>query len=202
MSDGKADLNLAERLSTGDAGAAAELVELFGDRLRQFLRRRTRNPADAEDLFQETFRLVLEKLRHGNLRDSRRLGGFLFGSARNLAIRHYQRWDAGGGRGQSLGDHDDFPDPGCGQLSGVLHLEMASAVQRSLTELPRNRDRELLSRYYLAEEDGGRICTALGIDRGHLKKVLFRARQRFRALYERRPGPSEAETIRSTSVAG
>ena len=48
------------------------------------------------------------------------------------------------------------------------------------------RDREVLLRYYLAEENSSRICADLGIDAEHFYRVLSRARQRYRQLFEER----------------
>ncbi|MCP4664535.1 MAG: hypothetical protein GY856_54820 [bacterium] len=55
--------------------------------------------------------------------------------------------------------------------------------------MPTERDREVLSRFYLAEEDKEQICCDLGLAGEHFKRVLFRARRRFKKLYEARvPG--------------
>jgi RNA polymerase sigma-70 factor (ECF subfamily) len=52
-------------------------------------------------------------------------------------------------------------------------------------ELPTARDRQLILRFYLGEEDKARLCADLGIESVHFKRVLFRARQRFKELLER-----------------
>jgi len=53
-------------------------------------------------------------------------------------------------------------------------------------ELDGDRDRELLFRFYIAEEDKERLCEELGLTSLHFNRVLFRARQRYKELYERR----------------
>ena len=48
-----------------------------------------------------------------------------------------------------------------------------------------DRDREILFRFYLAEDDKERICRDLGLTAVHFNRVLFRARERFRELYRK-----------------
>jgi RNA polymerase sigma-70 factor (ECF subfamily) len=51
-----------------------------------------------------------------------------------------------------------------------------------LAELGTPRDREILTRVYLRDEDKDAICAALGVDATHFNRVLFRAKERFREL--------------------
>jgi RNA polymerase sigma-70 factor (ECF subfamily) len=54
-----------------------------------------------------------------------------------------------------------------------------------LDELGTPRDREILTRVYLRDEDKTDVCAALDVDATHFNRVLFRARQRFRELLVR-----------------
>ena len=54
-----------------------------------------------------------------------------------------------------------------------------------LNELGQPRDREILQRFYVQEEDKERICNDLHLDGAHFNRVLFRARERFRELVMR-----------------
>jgi len=69
--------DLVRRIVAGDPGAEAELVRRFSRALSFLLRRLTRDATEAEDLYQETFRLVIEKVRRGELREPERLPGFV-----------------------------------------------------------------------------------------------------------------------------
>ena len=51
------------------------------------------------------------------------------------------------------------------------------------------RDRDLLLRYYVHEEEKPEICRALGLDSLHFNRVLYRAKQRFREILERSGDP-------------
>ena len=52
--------------------------------------------------------------------------------------------------------------------------------------MPTQRDREVVKRFYLDEEDKDAICRDLGLSALHFDKVIFRARQRMRSLLEAR----------------
>jgi RNA polymerase sigma-70 factor (ECF subfamily) len=60
-----------------------------------------------------------------------------------------------------------------------------------LAELPSERDRQVLFRFYLAEEDKDQICKDLGLSSLHFNRVVFRARERYRDLYLKKT-PSSA----------
>ena len=55
-----------------------------------------------------------------------------------------------------------------------------------LEEMPVARDREVLVRFYLNDEDREQICRELRLSEEHFNRVIFRARNRFRELIEHR----------------
>jgi RNA polymerase sigma-70 factor (ECF subfamily) len=191
--------DLVRRIRSGDTGAEAELVTRFGEGLAFLLRRWTRDHAAAEDLYQETFRLAIEKIRRGEVRDPDRLAGFLRSLAKNLSIHHYRR---GASRELREEDLESAPEPvesEAGQLDRLLRQEKAAAVRQVLEELASERDRQVLFRFYIAEEDKERIRSDLGLSSLDFNMVLFRARRRYRDLYERHaatrtPGSERAWT--------
>jgi RNA polymerase sigma-70 factor (ECF subfamily) len=185
LSDSAAMADLVRRIVSGDPAAEAELVERFSRAVSFLLRRLARDEAVAEDLYQETFRLVIEKVRAGELRDAERLPGFVSSMARNLFRGSARR---GGRRQKWQADPEaaeTAPDPAPGQLARILAKERAAMVRQVLAELKNDRDREILSRYYIADQDKEVICRDLELSDLHFNRVLFRARQRYRELFER-----------------
>jgi len=179
-------VELVRRIVSGDPAAEAELVQRFSRALSFLARRLTRDEAAADDLYQETFRLVIEKVRGGELRQPERLPGFVSSMARNLFIGSARR---GTRRQKWHGDSaatETAPDPAPGQLTRLLARERAATVRHVLAELKNDRDREILSRYYIAGEDKEDICRDLDLTDLHFNRVLFRARQRYKELFERR----------------
>ena len=85
------------RLRRGDLNALSELITRYQNRLYRYLLRIVRQPAEAEDLFQQTWLRVVEKIRSFDA--SSNFDAWLFTLARNLAIDHLRRI-----RPQSLDD--------------------------------------------------------------------------------------------------
>ena len=83
--------DLARRIHSGDTVAENELIERYSRGLSFFLRRQCSDPALAEDIHQETFRVALLRCREGSLEDPSRLAGFLQRTARNLLIGEFRK---------------------------------------------------------------------------------------------------------------
>jgi RNA polymerase sigma-70 factor (ECF subfamily) len=176
--------DLVRRIAAGVTSAEEELVRRYSRGLVYLLRRLGASPELADDLHQETFRIVLERLRRRGLDDPAGLAGFLRGTARNLMIAERRKTT----RRRTDADDDELAQavhPSPSQLSSVLLDEEAEIVRTLIGELPTDRDRQLLMRFYVAEEEKESICAHLGLDSLHFNRVLFRARQRFKELLER-----------------
>jgi len=176
--------DLARRIAAGDASAEEELVRRYSRGLVYLLRRLGASPELADDLHQETFRVVLERLRRRGLEDPAGLAAFLRGTARNLMTAERRKT----ARRRTDTDEEQLEQavhPSPSQLSSVLHDEEAEIVRMLISELPTDRDRQLLLRFYVVEEEKETICAALALDSLHFNRVLFRARQRFKELLER-----------------
>jgi len=172
---------VAARIRAGDRSAESELFETFSRGVRVILRHVARDPPLVDDLHQETFRLGIERIRSGALRDESQPGPFLAGLARNLAIEHFRKArrsvpedEAGLDRTPSLA-----PSP----PEQLEREDDARRVARVLEALPTERDRAVLRRFYLGQEDKDVLCEELGVDRLQFNRILHRARERFRALW-------------------
>ncbi len=177
--------HLARDIERGVAEAEHTFVEWYGKALRVQLKHWTRDSSDAEDLYQEAFHLALAKVRRGELRHRERLPGFLASLARNLSIQHYRAAGARLRATTPLEEGGHRADSRDGPLDVLLRIERSARLRRALGELENPRDREVLTRYYLAEDDSATICAELAISRSHFKRVLFRARRRLREAYTR-----------------
>jgi RNA polymerase sigma-70 factor (ECF subfamily) len=180
---------LVRRIQGGDPAAEGELVARFSRGLLLMLRRLVRDPALADDLHQETFALVLGKIRRGEVREPERLAGFIRSAARNLFIAdrrkeaRYSSLDRGGEEGE--GARPELADRGPAPLDRALAEEEARQVRRLLYELRFDRDRQLLLRFYVSDDSKEEICADLEIEPERFNQVLFRARERLRELWER-----------------
>jgi len=174
---------LVARILAGEKAAENELVQRYSRGVSMILHRATGDQSLSEDLSQETFQLTLEKIRGGEVREPEKLSGFICSLARNLATDHYRR-----SRRSELVDDPDAVEmvaaTAPSQLDRVLQAEKSKRVRQLLSELS-GRDREILRRFYIEEEDKERICGDLKLSSLHFNRVLHRARERYRELYRR-----------------
>ncbi|MEM1179515.1 MAG: sigma-70 family RNA polymerase sigma factor [Acidobacteriota bacterium] len=193
---GPSGRELVKGIRARDAAAEAELVQRYRRPIRAVLRQRLRDPADVDDFVQEALSLGLVKIRGGELREPDRLGSYLIGLARNLVSEHFRRLARRKTEAdpQAIAQHPAVTASPDRQL---VDSERAQLVRRLMDELETPRDRDILCRFYLREEDKESICKDLGLSSLHFNRVLHRARQRYRRLYEQhdhvdaRGGPAD-----------
>jgi len=182
-SEGNPISGLAERIFNGDAAAESELVERFQNGLRIMLLKRTSNPQLAQDLCQDTFVITLKKLRADELRNHDALAGFIRQIAVNLSIEHYRK--------EKRYVHQDderialrtpHKDNKADRIDEKRHRSVLNAA---LEELGQDRDREILKRFYLLDEDKPEICSVLDLSPAHFDRVLYRAKQRMQKMIEK-----------------
>lgn len=156
------------------------------DGILYLLRRELRDFALADDLCNEAFRIVLDRLRQQPLDDPSRVGSYLAQTARNLVMAHRRKEE----RQRTLTGHQttlEAQGVADGDPEWILQSRSrAAAVRKVLEEIPQVRDREVLVRVYLYDQDKDQVCRELGIGADHYKRVVHRARERFRALIEQR----------------
>ncbi len=180
---GSGDPGLVSRIRAGERVAEDELVQRFSRGVSIIIGQSVADPAAAADVYQETFRLALLKVRAGEVRDPERLAGFICGIARSLVIEHFR------GTARLKAHHEGEPDrqlpsPEPSQLDRLLREERATLARRVLSELPSDRDRQILYRFYIEDDDKDDICADLGISALHFNQVISRARQRYKKVYE------------------
>ncbi len=174
-------------LIAGDADAEAELVRRYKDGIAIIIQRIVRNDSAVEDLSQETFRIAIEKIREGDVREPERVSGFICGVARNLAIDSARKMRRSVNQ-QETGNADEIRDSQPDQFEKLWRKQRAEIVRQTISELKSERDREVLFRYYIAEEGKDRICSDLGLTSLQFNSVVFRALKRYKELYLKRFG--------------
>lgn len=172
-------------LQRGDRGAFGSLMARYQNRLYRYLLRWVHDPATAEDLFQQTWLKVLEKI--GSFNPKHSFDAWLFAVARNLAIDYLRRR-----RPQTLQEPQDdsppglerYPARGPGALDRLLSSERAALVQQALESQPATY-REVLSLRFEEEMKLEEIAEVLAIPLSTVKSRLGRALEHLRATYLR-----------------
>jgi RNA polymerase sigma-70 factor (ECF subfamily) len=150
-------LSLVDRIREGDRLAEEELVQRFSTRIRALAVTRTHDREAARDLVQEVLMSVLPALRGGQLRDAEKLGGFVFGIARNI-INNYLRSRSRQPAEEPIAD--DFPAADDNEESELA--ERMGLVKRALRRLDPT-DQRILSMTLVEGCKPAEISSALGL---------------------------------------
>jgi RNA polymerase sigma-70 factor (ECF subfamily) len=172
--------SLMVRIAGGDRAAEAEFVRLFERGVRVLVRRRCR-PGDpiVDDLVQDVLSGVLERLRAGAIHDPSALPAYVQSAVVYATSAEYRRRRPTLPEG-AIEQIADGETPG----SRLDATQLAGLLRDLLASMAVARDREILRRFYLEEEDKDSVCRALAIDPGHFHRVMFRARERLRIMAE------------------
>jgi RNA polymerase sigma-70 factor, ECF subfamily len=187
------DKAYVDRLRDGDSSTEQHFVAYFAQLLRIKLRARMLQPDKVKDLSQETFiRVIAAIRREGGIHHPERLGAFV-NSICNNVLHEAQRKEF---RNQPMEDaHFEIRDK-TADLEGMLDRERSKErVRRILGQMP-ERDRDLLRAIFLEEKEKDEVCRKFGVDRGYLRVLVHRAKDRFRALYEKDPSATAPQTER------
>ena len=177
------------QLRRGDLDALAALLARYQNRLYRYLLRLVREPATAEDLFQQTWLRVAERIRHYDSRRS--FEAWLFAVARNLAIDHLRRIAP-----QSLDEENESGEAAVTRLVSaeppalelVMARERAGRLAGALAELPVIY-RDVLTLRFEEEMKLEEISEVLGTPLSTVKTRLRRSLENLRRMLEARyPG--------------
>ncbi len=182
-------VEIARRIGGGDKEAEAALAERLSPGLLMMLKRRCAYDLElAADLCQETLIIVLQRLRSRSIADPARLAGFAAQTARQLAFDSRRRFAVRKTTVDStIVEMAVIEAP---ENDSAEHASTASLVRKLLDELSSDRDREILRRFYLLEQDKEEICRTFTFASGTFDQVIFRARARMRALLQARGAAS------------
>lgn len=175
------------QITLGNATAEEELFRRYKDGIAIIIGRIVHNESVTEDLSQETFRISLEKIRDGDVREPKRLSGFICGVARNLALDYVRKMRRLTNQ-EEVFDAEQIRDPQPDQFEQLWRKERAEIVRKVINDIKVDRDREVLFRYYIAEEDKDQICADLSLTSHQFNSVIFRALKRYKKLYIKRFG--------------
>jgi RNA polymerase sigma-70 factor, ECF subfamily len=176
------DNSYLERLREGDPSTEQHFVAYFEQLLRIKLRSRALTFDRVEDLRQETFIRVIASLRkEGGVRQPERFGAFVNSICNNVLLEYYRS----SAKNLPMEDeHMDIPDKVLDLEGMLVTKQSAEQVRRILGGMPR-RDRDLLRAIFLEEKEKDSVCRDLGVDREYLRVLVHRAKDKFRALYEK-----------------
>lgn len=188
---GSSDARLVESARRGDQAAYGELVLRYEQRLIRVIDRFVHNRETAEDLAQETFLKVYDRL--GQFDSSRRFGPWLFRIGVNLTL-DYLRRKKRRGRWPLFTDRwkEKAPDPPQADPRKVLDLQQE--VQKVLQMIP-EKYRTVLVLRDLENFSTSEIAAILHRKEATIRWRLAEARHRFQYYWGKRHGTALPENF-------
>ena len=183
---------LVARIQAGDGLAMEELYQIFSRGIRFHLWHQV-GPREIDDKVHDTFLIVLEAIRRGELRDPDRLMGFVRTIVRRQVAAYIdalvQNRKATGGT-----PDDRIPDSSLNAeeyLAVRQKIDLMKSVLRELSE----RDRQILMRFYIYEQTQEQICQEMQMTETQFRLLKSRAKSRFATLGRRKLGHSNLANL-------
>jgi RNA polymerase sigma-70 factor, ECF subfamily len=171
---------LVDRIHSGETDGMEELYLLFSKGIRFYLCRQL-GPQEFDDKVHDTFVLVVLAIRRGELREPQRLMGFVRTIVRRQVAAHIDRVV------HIRRDHLDLEtsarvaDPNGNPEEAAMFRQRTDLIRRVLDEMA-ERDREILTRFYLEEEAQDQICSEMALSETQFRLLKSRAKARFGEL--------------------
>lgn len=172
----------------GESAYEQALYEKYQPGLRLMLEKRTGDRARAEDLCQDALLIVLLKLRSDGLRQPEALTAYIYQTAKFVHLGWLRKSST-----QVERYHDSSDEVVIEENPETLQMRQQeiAATRDLISEMSVARDREILTRYYVDDQEKHDICEVLQLTAEHFDRVIHRAKTRFKKLLEKRHGMLE-----------
>lgn len=176
--------SLVERIRLAEPQGMEELYRIFSRGVRYYLCRQL-GTQELEDKVHDTFLIVVQAIRRGDLREPERLMGFIRTVVRRQVAAHIEsavhtrREQLDLETGATLADANEGPE------ETAIVLQKAELMEKILRGLNK-RDREILTRFYLDEQPQEKICEEMNLTDTQFRLLKSRAKTRFGELGRKR----------------
>ena len=175
---------LVTRIQKGEDSGMADLYRIFARGIRFYLCRQL-GIQELDDKVHDTFLIVVQAIQRGDLREPERLMGFVRTVVRRQVaahidrVVHSRRDEMHLDVGVRIADRQRNPEQ---QIAFKQKSEFMREILRQLAE----RDREILTRFYLDEQAQEQICAEMNLSETQFRLLKSRAKARFGELGKRR----------------
>ena len=177
------DRAYVDRLRNGDPATEHHFYVYFDKLLQIKLRARAIGTDKVEDLKQDTFIRVITAVKEGGVRQPERFGAFVNSVCNNVLLEYYRSLE----KNRQMDDtqaQEEIPDKVLDLEGMMVSKQCSEQVRKILLGLPA-RDRKLLQAVFWEEKDKDKVCRDFGVDRNYLRVLLHRAKDKFKAVYEK-----------------
>jgi RNA polymerase sigma-70 factor (ECF subfamily) len=170
------DADYLRRLGDGDDATEDHFARYFGELIRFKAAARLRSPQLADDVCQETLLRVFRSARAGVIEQPERLGAYVNTVCNNVILEIFRRdWRLS----QLPDDAAEISSGAASAEAELVQTQRRDLLKRTLDQME-PKDRELLRRIFLDENDKDAVCKDLNVSRDYLRVLLHRARGRLR----------------------
>lgn len=175
---------LVRRIQSGDESGMEDLYRVFARGIRFYLCRQL-GPQELDDKVHDAFLIVVQAIQRGDLREPERLMGFVRTVVRRQVAAHIDH--VVHSRREEL-----HLDVGVRVADGRHNPEQSAATRqkiefmRSVLKKLSQRDREVLTRFYLSEQSQEQICQEMNLSETQFRLLKSRAKARFGELGRRK----------------
>ena len=168
---------LVEQIKAGEDAGMEQLYKLFSRGIRYYLCRQL-GPQELEDKVHDTFLIVVNAIKRGDLREPERLMGFVRTVVRRQVAAyiehavHMRREQADLETGISVADRKQNPE------QEAMIRQKAELMKSALAALSQ-RDRDILVRFYLQEQPQEQICREMSLTETQFRLLKSRAKAKF-----------------------
>jgi RNA polymerase sigma-70 factor, ECF subfamily len=168
---------LVAQVKSGEDAGMEQLYKLFSRGIRYYLCRQL-GPQELDDKVHDTFLIVVNAIKRGDLREPERLMGFVRTVVRRQVAAyietavHNRREQTDLECGISVADRKQNPE------QEAMVREKAELMQSALRALSQ-RDRDILIRFYLKEQTQEQICREMSLTETQFRLLKSRAKAKF-----------------------
>jgi RNA polymerase sigma-70 factor (ECF subfamily) len=168
---------LVQQIKAGSDEGMEQLYRLFSRGIRYYLCRQL-GPQELEDKVHDTFLIVVNAIKRGDLREPERLMGFVRTVVRRQVAAyieqavHTRREQAELETGISVADRSQNPE------QSAIIKQKAELMKSALDSLSK-RDRDILIRFYLQEQPQEQICREMSLTETQFRLLKSRAKAKF-----------------------
>lgn len=168
---------LVSQIKAGEDAGMEHLYKLFSRGIRYYLCRQL-GPQELEDKVHDTFLIVVNAIKRGDLREPERLMGFVRTVVRRQVAAHIEhvvhtrREQTDLESGVAIADRKQNPE------QEAMIRQKAELMKSALDGLSK-RDRDILVRFYLQEQPQEQICREMSLTETQFRLLKSRAKAKF-----------------------
>jgi len=193
-------VELVGRIHSGETDGMAELYHLFSKGIRFYLCRQL-GPQELDDKIHDTFVVVVQAIRRGELREPQRLMGFVRTVVRRQVAAHIDKVVQTRREQLDMDSSVRVVDPRGNPEEAAIFRQREDLIRRVLAQLS-DRDREILTRFYLREQSQDQICSEMALTETQFRLLKSRAKARFGELGKKKIAQRAIAPISMRTSAG